>query len=900
MATSTLQVLIDIKSKLAGLEQGVEQMRRLRAETQNVSRAGSALSGVFAGIAAGATIQLTQQLQRIPQIITQSVRDGIGFNATIESARIGIASIIKSFDGSGKFQNFDAALSESARAVDFLKSKAVETQATFEELLVGYQAAAGPAFAAGINSTREQITLTVALSQAMSALTIPAREMSQEIRGVFEGDTGRQSRLNQVLGITKEEMEKASRAGTAYQLVMGRLNAFMEGAKRGQETYNVLLSNTQDLLLQLKAAATVDVFSTLRDSLKDLNAELAKPQAIDFARGVGAVIDQEVRGIFILVRALGDLMNDLSKIPGGSLLFLGPLGQEISKTFNEGAAQSFVERHTQILQRLREETAATQTMVELGGQNVEIEKQRKALHDEIALILEHVNERTGKLTLEEIKLGEAAAKFADEFDRLPGTATTVLDKIRATAEQMERIAKAGAALAKADAQIAILAAQNRGDALGAFNRRKGEETLALYTSLQRPGESDRFALERANALGIELQKKFDLEQKTKRETEATAALHLRISNLLRQQQTTIEGVRQQQDLISQNPFLSLSEKNAQLLALMRLEISTLNGEVAKGQALLTGGTLDADTYEQVRQKVQEARSEMELLLQKTSALSFSGGLQENLLSWVNSMGTAAQQVGQAITSSIGTAIDATANALTGLIFQTRSWQQTVLQAGQSIVSTLIKIGLQMVVQKVLGSLLTRAGTQEQTQANAQVLASATPAAVAQSGATSGSNWVIAAIAAGVAIAAIIALLSGFEGGGHTGFGGTSQIAGVVHGQEFVQPKGAVKYYGLDVMEAVRQRQIPAEQLRAMIGNYRYRVTPRLGSFEMGGAVASITESVASNESSRAPAVAETKLSNYLVLDPTKLRRMIVEDGADEIWVTDMRSNVSYKVHGRKR
>ena len=149
MANTTLQVLIDIKSQLAGLEQAVAQMRQLRSETANASTAGTTLSGILNGLTAGAGIEVTRQLSRIPQIFVEAVAGGVDFNATLESSEIGIASVIKAFDTSGKFNNFDAALGESGRAVDLLQKKALQTQATFQELLIGYQSAAGPAFAAG-------------------------------------------------------------------------------------------------------------------------------------------------------------------------------------------------------------------------------------------------------------------------------------------------------------------------------------------------------------------------------------------------------------------------------------------------------------------------------------------------------------------------------------------------------------------------------------------------------------------------------------------------------------------------------------------------------------------------------------------------------------------------------
>lgn len=893
-------------------------------EAQVLARVSRSSSGaLFQGIVTGATIAATQQLlsllSQIPATIQRSVSDGVNFNATIESSSIGIASIVKAFDTSGKFQNFDAAIAESGRAVDFLKSKAVETEATFQELLDGYQAAAGPAFAAGIASTRSQVQLTVALSQAMSALRIPAREMSQEIRGVFEGDTSRQSRLNQVLRITKAEIDQASLSGTAYQLVMGRLKSFTEGAQRGQLTYNVAMSNFGDILTQLEAAGTEDLFERIKNKVLEINKELNKDQTreavVGWAAGITSIVEKTVSGIKTMAAAIPPTIK--AELAFERDLLFGSIGDDAALA----RAGEFAKKAQERVDVIEQSILAASTFAERLDAHVARER----------LILDlskRTKDENGLIALVAQRTIPLLDKMAESLDTMRKNAQGTASAMQLTKAQIEAIIETSQKFQGFNLDTAAVAAKARDTtavrkllqeitqpsieitgsgtsfaqnsiAHSEFEVRLLKERIDLQRQLVKEGKT---VIEAAQMAALRVQKAREVhteEEGSKTATEAAATAHKEIATLLRAQETTIAGIRQQQELINQNPYLTLSEKNAQLLALMRQEIATLNTEVAKGQALLAGGTLDPATYEQVRQKVQEARFEMELLLQKTSTLNFSGGLQENLLSWVNSMGTAAQQVGRAITGSIGTAIDATADALTGLIFQTRSWQQAALQAGQSIVSTLIKVGLQMIAQKVLGSVLTRTTAQEQTAAGAQVATSWAPAAAATSVGSFGSSAVVGAIAAAAAIAAIIALLVGFEKGGYTGSGGTQQIAGVVHGKEFVHDDPTVRRYGLPVMEAMRRGVIDPGQLRALVGNYRYQVTPRFGSFETGGAVAAITESAESNPAAAGRTGGETRLSNYLVLDPARLRKMIMEDGADEIWVTDIKSGRSYRVRGNR-
>lgn len=67
-----------------------------------------------------------------------------------------------------------------------------------------------------------------------------------------------------------------------------------------------------------------------------------------------------------------------------------------------------------------------------------------------------------------------------------------------------------------------------------------------------------------------------------------------------------------------------------------------------------------------------------------------------------------------------------------------------------------------------------------------------------------------AVSAGVMTAANIASIAGvgFKTGGYTGDGGVNDVAGVVHGKEFVFDAAAVSRIGVDNLEAMRRGQIP--------------------------------------------------------------------------------------------
>lgn len=133
------------------------------------------------------------------------------------------------------------------------------------------------------------------------------------------------------------------------------------------------------------------------------------------------------------------------------------------------------------------------------------------------------------------------------------------------------------------------------------------------------------------------------------------------------------------------------------------------------------------------------------------------------------------------------------------------------EAVAGLISALVKLGIQYAVNAVLGN--TIAATALTTQTAASVAAAAvtatawaTPAALV-SLASFGANSVpaMAGIAATEALTEGMALatVAGFESGGYTGNVGTSEIAGVVHGQEFVV-NAAATARNRDTLEAMNR------------------------------------------------------------------------------------------------
>lgn len=142
-------------------------------------------------------------------------------------------------------------------------------------------------------------------------------------------------------------------------------------------------------------------------------------------------------------------------------------------------------------------------------------------------------------------------------------------------------------------------------------------------------------------------------------------------------------------------------------------------------------------------------------------------------------------------------IDGFANSIGRAIVYGENLQDTLTQVSKQIVSemigALIKVGIQYVVNQALAQTAIASTTATSTAAAATTTAAWAPAAAVTSAATFGG----AAVAGIAALALIFGMVmgfasKGFKSGGYTGSGGTSDVAGVVHGQEFVVNAAATK------------------------------------------------------------------------------------------------------------
>lgn len=289
------------------------------------------------------------------------------------------------------------------------------------------------------------------------------------------------------------------------------------------------------------------------------------------------------------------------------------------------------------------------------------------------------------------------------------------------------------------------------------------------------------------------------------------AEHQAIAAELKEEQIHLQIIRGLMSAVASDPFATVFEKANAQLKLIPLAIATIKADLATQQGNIQGGILDPQQLEQARQKLVQDNLELIKLGQTAKTLSFGGTLRADLVTWANQFGTTAKQIGNAITTTIGTAVSGVSNAITGAIFKTQSWGQAFAQVAQQIVGNIVNAVVQWAAQQVVLLALHAAFGATAAASTAAVAAASAaawaPAATAASIATEGEADAAGVTALAAAMGTGQGIVTGFSAGGSAGFaeggftgGREGRVAGFVHGEEFVFSAQAVRRIGVEPLQ----------------------------------------------------------------------------------------------------
>lgn len=261
-------------------------------------------------------------------------------------------------------------------------------------------------------------------------------------------------------------------------------------------------------------------------------------------------------------------------------------------------------------------------------------------------------------------------------------------------------------------------------------------------------------------------------------------------NVHKSQVAEVEKLRMEQQAIME--MMASGEIGGQYAGRKMLANQTAIGRANQAQGLTADGSPMGNSWQEVFGAI---------MLGKDQLLEGYTGTLNDL---TDQFGTFFTNIQDGFADSIGKAIVQGDNL-------GESLKNAAKQGLQSLISGLVKLGTQWVITQLLMSTTSKsAGTAATTQGTAQAasLTSAyAPAATLANTATFGSASAagMAGMMAVVALAAALPAMlgKGFMTGGYTGSMATDQIAGVVHGQEYVFDADATRRIGVHNLEALR-------------------------------------------------------------------------------------------------
>lgn len=230
------------------------------------------------------------------------------------------------------------------------------------------------------------------------------------------------------------------------------------------------------------------------------------------------------------------------------------------------------------------------------------------------------------------------------------------------------------------------------------------------------------------------------------------------------------------------------------------------------------GTLDSEAYKQGTKDIEDQLDER-LKAQKKhykdldkAQGNWQNGANEAFQDYIDNAKDIAGSTKDIISGTMDALTNGIADSFATAIVQgddlRTSLSNVALAIETELLSGLIKLGAQYVINAITAETVGTGATAASIAMAGTTAAAWAPAAALASLASFGANAVPAATAITTTTALASSMtLAGFEAGGYTGSGGTKDIAGVVHGQEYVLNASTTRRIGVDNLDAMQSGKI---------------------------------------------------------------------------------------------
>ncbi len=268
-----LQLGLDISNLQRGAGQASDALEKVSSAAADAQKNAEQMTDAFAG-AAKSILAVVAGFKALDSF-KNFVQRGVQFNSSMEQSRIGIASILTAMtnlqDAQGRVlegaEKYAAAQSLSVDIMANIQKLGLETTATTEELVQGFQSLMGAALNAGLKL--EQIPrFAVAGAQAMQTLGIPLNQMRTELDALLTGSINKsQDLLAPRLGLDKETIQSWREQGILFDELMKKLSAFETAGADVAQTWQGLVSNFSEAMDVIAGESSGKMSQSLKESL---------------------------------------------------------------------------------------------------------------------------------------------------------------------------------------------------------------------------------------------------------------------------------------------------------------------------------------------------------------------------------------------------------------------------------------------------------------------------------------------------------------------------------------------------------------------------------------------------------------------------------------------------------
>ncbi|MCP4612152.1 MAG: hypothetical protein GY845_25940 [Planctomycetes bacterium] len=296
-----------------------KQIKQNNKELKNTEKSVNRVAFTFRrliGILAVFTIA-----RKLTAAIGGAVNEMSRFNAVMETTRISFAALISStgqlVDNQGNIltgaDEFNRALGLSDVLMKQLRVDALQTVATFEDLLFAFQTAIGPGLTAGL-SLEEIREVSVNIAKAATTLGVKTNQLAEEIRALVQGNIRLNTTRLAAIGITNEQIRLAREEGTLFALLSERLEAFAIAGDKTSKTFAGLRSNLQEAMSILLAEGATEYFEQLKAAMLGFTNALQDQREIAEGQEAFGLNEDAVKGVEAVSKAMAGLISDFRGI----------------------------------------------------------------------------------------------------------------------------------------------------------------------------------------------------------------------------------------------------------------------------------------------------------------------------------------------------------------------------------------------------------------------------------------------------------------------------------------------------------------------------------------------------------------------------------------------------------